>query len=283
MPVLELINAACFSILLSDLLLGSDANAHYSGRKLFAHGFVRWRSLAALLSINVVLMEHSFFESTAAPFISSWLASVRSVPHLIFAYLAAPAIWLAGMGSKHAGTALLATLLVVLPLVGCIAGVLIRRDHSIVAEAWLPPVWLRFASAAIFILIFCSLHFSGILSVSDDESGEPQQSILRTSFIICGFIALTFFEARRTVGAVFGARSLAIELARACPIVLSVFPLVSITIGMAFLLLITVFDALGIETQILNKPIYYGALYGPCFGFYHQVKRHLRHTALLPT
>jgi hypothetical protein len=283
MPVLELINAACFSILLSNLLLGSDTSAHYSGRKVFAHGFVRWRSLAALLSINVVLMEHSFFESTAAPFISSWLASVRSVPRLAFAYVAAPAIWLAGTGSKHAGTAVLATLLVVLPLVGCIAGVLIRRDHGIAAEAWLPPVWLRVASVAIFALVLVSLLFSGILSVSDRESSDLQLSILRTSFIICGFVALTFFEARRTVGAVFGARALAFELARACPIVLSIFPLMSITIGMVFLLMITVFDALGIETQILNKPIYYGALYGPCFGFYFQVKRHLRHAALLPT
>lgn len=284
MPVLELINAACFSILLSELLLGPNTTAHFSSGKLLSHGFVRhWRSVVALLSINIVLMENSFFESTAAPFVSSILTSARSMLFRMLSNVAAPAIWLAGAGSKSVGIALVAALLVAFSSVGCIAGVLIRKSHSITAESWRPPAWLGFASVATFFLAFFSLHFSGALLISDGESSEQQLSILRTSFIICGFVALTFFEARRTVGSVFGARSLAFELARACPVVLSVFPLVSIAIGIVFLLLIAIFDAVGIETRILNKPIYYGALYGPCFGFYFHVKWHLRHAALLPT
>ena len=77
-------------------------------------------------------------------------------------------------------------------------------------------------------------------------------------------------------------RAEAEKLPEAVPVVLPVFPLLTVVIGALFLVLVALFGLLHLDTRLLNQPIYYGALYGPCFAFYFQVKRQLRSNYLLP-
>ena len=54
--------------------------------------------------------------------------------------------------------------------------------------------------------------------------------------------------------------------------VLPVYPFLAVLISFGFLLIINIFEALHIDEQILNWPIYYGVLYGPFSFVYWRVK-----------
>lgn len=66
-------------------------------------------------------------------------------------------------------------------------------------------------------------------------------------------------------------RAFAAELWRACLYLAPVFPWVAILISCGFMVLIGLFDFVGLPTRVLNIPIYYGTLYGPFAIVYHQV------------
>ena len=54
---------------------------------------------------------------------------------------------------------------------------------------------------------------------------------------------------------------------------LPVYPFLAVVISFGFLFLISAFEKLHLNTQILNMPIYYGTLYGPLMMMYWDVKK----------
>ena len=57
--------------------------------------------------------------------------------------------------------------------------------------------------------------------------------------------------------------------------VLPVYPFLAVLISCGFFILLTIFDMLRINADILNWPIYYGTLYGPFSFVYWKVKRNI--------
>ena len=54
--------------------------------------------------------------------------------------------------------------------------------------------------------------------------------------------------------------------------VLPAYPFLAIVISFGFMILINIFEALHLNLDLLNWPIYYGTLYGPFSFVYYKVK-----------
>jgi Ca2+/Na+ antiporter len=55
--------------------------------------------------------------------------------------------------------------------------------------------------------------------------------------------------------------------------ILPIYPIMAILISVGFLVIISAFELFHVATNILNRPIYYGTLYGPFSYIYYHVKR----------
>lgn len=227
-------------------------------------------------------------------------AAVLSATHA----LSAAALLLVSTGAGFGAAALFALLFTVVASLAS-AGVAIRRDAVLRTAgfeasrtSWRIPAWLPVAALLVFVATTGVVHRTQLLEAAP-VYGEPDAPIapeardeharsshhpelLRTALIFCAFMVLTFADARRCVGSAFGPHAFAFEAARAMPIVLPLFPALTVAIGALFLILVRVFEALHADTALLNAPIYYGALYGPCFALYFQVKRQLCYSRVLP-
>jgi len=79
-----------------------------------------------------------------------------------------------------------------------------------------------------------------------------------------------------------GFRSFLLNVGQSCLVLLPVCPWLSVLISCGFFVLISIFDVFGLNTNILNWPIYYGTLYGPFAFVYLDVKKKAASAPLLP-
>ena len=102
-------------------------------------------------------------------------------------------------------------------------------------------------------------------------------SVLRLDLIMASFLVFCYWELRLQLSQLSFFR----ELSCAFVIVVVCFPLLAIAIALLMLLVANLFDSIGLDSQILSSPIYYGVFYGPFSAIYFLMKRKARKLRLL--
>jgi hypothetical protein len=245
--------------------------------------------------LNIVLAENSQIDALFSFLIISPVSLFRSAVRYCFdlAHHISLVVLVAGSGLL---AALLLAVLITLLITAFVVGLMIRKHPLESASTWMPPPWLLLLFPTLLCSLFMIFYFSQVLENSpafgEDDSQPPPEirgslvftqqhsELIRFSSLIFGFLAFIWYDMRRTHR--IDLRGIAFELARATPFVVSTFPLISVLLGMGFMILLWIFDLASMDTKVLNSPIYYGLLYGPFLTYHFQVKRQLRRAPTLP-
>ena len=103
-------------------------------------------------------------------------------------------------------------------------------------------------------------------------------SVLRTDVVACAFVGACYWDLchRQHPHTLLPRSHFLPLLARAVTWIFFLFPLLAIAIAVVFLAIAAVVDALAINHDFLQRPVYFGVLYGPWAGTYLLMKRWAR-------
>jgi len=130
-------------------------------------------------------------------------------------------------------------------------------------------------SAVQLLEIILKLHFN-----LNFPTIPPSFWPLKLLLVAASFLGLLWFDVSRSNR--IGPQSFLLNVGKSCLVLAPVCPWLSVLISCCFFLLISVFDFVGLDTKILNWPIYYGTLYGPFAFVFIDVKKKAASAPLLP-
>jgi len=149
-----------------------------------------------------------------------------------------------------------------------------RQQHGTVAlDWWKSRLNGALLSVVLIVNILDRLHVSGsfFLSFFSQFLGRLYHAP-RILFAALGYMMALFLDCQRHIGNL-SLKKFMKRVGFHFLKVLPAYPILAVLISCVFLFLITTFEALGLQLEWLNGPIYYGTLYGPFSVVYWNVKK----------